>query len=176
MQGYKGYSSYKHTLVATLGGKPQIVTLTLDLLLKRGISIYEVIVVYPAASPRIQQSLARLHAEFVSDRYEFEGRTLIIHFRQQILSHYDAVIDDIVDETTASGATPASYLAVAPRLVCHLRLSEPALVQRTFPGTHPGYKELVSGGLSEGKALHSLNRSSLLRKGHVCRLSVVRAG
>ncbi len=101
MQGYKGY---KHTLVATLGGKPQVVTFTLDLLLKRGTPIYEVIVLHPAASPHIQQSLERLNAEFVGDRYTFERRSLTIHFRQQVLSHYDSVIDDIVDETTASGA------------------------------------------------------------------------
>ncbi len=101
MQGYKGY---KHTLVATLGGQPQVVTFTLDLLLKRGIPIYEVIVVHPAASPHIQQSLERLNAEFIDDRYTFEGRSLTIHFRQQVLSHYDSVIDDIVDEATASGA------------------------------------------------------------------------
>ncbi len=101
MQGYKGY---KHTLVATLGGQPQIVTFTLDLLLKRGIPISEVIVVYPAASPHIQQSLERLKAEFVEGCYTFEGRSLTIHFRQQVLSHYDNVIDDIVDEATASGA------------------------------------------------------------------------
>jgi CRISPR-associated protein Csx14 len=101
MQGSKGY---RHTLVATLGGQPQIVTFTLDLLLKRGIPIYEVIVVHPAASPYIQQSLERLNAEFVGDRYIFEGRSLTIHLRQQVLTHYDSVIDDIVDETTASGA------------------------------------------------------------------------
>src|SRR6267378_3977693 len=101
MQGYKGY---KHTLVATLGGQPQIVTFTLDLLLKRGIPIHEVIVVHPAASPHIQQSLARLNAEFAEDRYTFEERNLTIHFRQQVLRHYDSVIDDIVNETTASGA------------------------------------------------------------------------
>src|SRR5436305_11791203 len=101
MQGYKGY---KHTLVATLGGQPQIVTFTLDLLLKQGIPIYKVIVVDPAASPHIQQSLARLNAEFIGDYYTFEGRSLIIHFRQQVLSHYDNIVDDIVDEATASGA------------------------------------------------------------------------
>lgn len=101
MQGNKGY---KHTLVATLGGHPQIVTFTLDLLLKRGISIYEVIVLHPAASPHIQQSLARLNAEFVGGRYTFEGRSVPMHFRQQVLSHYDSVIDDIVDEKAASGA------------------------------------------------------------------------
>jgi CRISPR-associated protein Csx14 len=93
----------RHTLVATLGGQPQIVTFTLDLLLRRGIPIYEVIVVHPASSPYLPQSLQRLNAEFVGDRYLFEGRNLTIHFRQQVLSHYDDIIDDIVDETTASG-------------------------------------------------------------------------
>lgn len=95
---------YKHTFVATLGGQPQIVTFTLDLLLKRGIPISEVIVVYPAASPHIQESLKRLRAEFAKGYYLFEGRSFAMRFRQQALSHYDSVIDDIVDETTASGA------------------------------------------------------------------------
>src|SRR5436305_6121528 len=93
----------KHTLVATLGGNPQIVTFTLDLLLRRGIPIYEVIVVHPASSPHLQQSLERLNAEFVGDCYTFEGRSLTIRFRQQVLNHYDTIIDDIVDERTASG-------------------------------------------------------------------------
>ncbi len=101
MQAYQGY---KHTLVATLGGQPQIVTFTLDLLLRRGIPIYEVIVIHPASSPHLQQSLERLHAEFVGDRYSFAGQLLTIHLRQQVLRRYDTVIDDIVDEETASGA------------------------------------------------------------------------
>jgi CRISPR-associated protein Csx14 len=93
----------KHILVATLGGQPQIVTFTLDLLLQRGIPIYEVIVVHPAASPYLQQSLERLHAEFVDDSYVFEGRPRTIHFRNRVLSHYGAIIDDIVDGPTANG-------------------------------------------------------------------------
>ncbi len=103
MQKYEGYSEYKHTFVATLGGKPQVVTFTLDMLLQQGIPIYEVIVIHPATSPRIQQSLDRLRAEFVGNSYTFEGRSNAIYFRQQILSHYDKVIDDIVDEPTANG-------------------------------------------------------------------------
>jgi len=99
MQEYR-----KHTLVATLGGQPQIVTYTLDLLLRRGIPIYEVIVVYPASSPFIQQSLERLNAEFVEDRYAFEGQSLTIRFRKQVLNHYNTIINDITDEETASGA------------------------------------------------------------------------
>jgi len=89
--------------VATLGGQPQIVTFTLDLLLRRGISIYEVIIVHPASSPSIQQSLARLNAEFVGDHYTFEGQNRTIRLRKQVLNHYDTIIDDIVDEATANG-------------------------------------------------------------------------
>src|SRR5438270_13808100 len=100
MQGSKGY---RHTLVATLGGQPQIVTFTLDLLLRRGIPIYEVIVVHPASSPYSQQSLERLNAEFIGDHYSFEGNNLTIHLHQQVLKRYDKIIDDIVDEETASG-------------------------------------------------------------------------
>jgi CRISPR-associated protein Csx14 len=100
MQEFRGY---KHTLVATLGGQPQIVTFTLDLLLRRGIPIYEVIVVHPASSPHLQQSLDRLNAEFIGDRYSFDGQELTIHLRPQVLRHYELIIDDIVDEDTARG-------------------------------------------------------------------------
>jgi CRISPR-associated protein Csx14 len=97
------YVGAKHILVATLGGQPQLVTFTLDLLLRRGIPIYEVLVVHPAASPDLQRSLARLQAEFVDDTYRFEGCERIIHFRQRVLHHYEAIIDDIVDGPTANG-------------------------------------------------------------------------
>lgn len=92
-----------HSLVATLGGQPQVVTFTLDLLLRRGIPIYEVIVVHPASSPSIQQSLERLDNEFAGDRYTFEGQSLNICLRKQVLNRYKTIIDDIVDETTATG-------------------------------------------------------------------------
>src|SRR4051812_24752149 len=94
---------YKHTLVATLGGQPQIVTFTLDLLLRHGIPIYEVIVVHPLSSPHLQRSLERLSAEFRGDRYQFSGKDLTIHLHSQVLKRYDTIIDDIVDEATASG-------------------------------------------------------------------------
>ena len=59
-------SKYIHTLLATLGGQPQVVTFTLDLLLQRGFPISEVILVHPEAShPRLQHSLDCLNAEFV---------------------------------------------------------------------------------------------------------------
>ncbi len=51
-------STYIHTLLATLGGQPQVITFTLDLLLQRGYPISEVVLVHPEAThPRLQQSL-----------------------------------------------------------------------------------------------------------------------
>ena len=93
---------HTHTLLATLGGQPQVVTFTLDLLLQRHIPIREVIVVHPASQPKLQHSIACLNAEFPGDRYKVDGRT--IHFRRHVLRDYDRPIDDIVDERTADGA------------------------------------------------------------------------
>lgn len=93
-----------HILLATLGGQPQVVTFTLDLLLRRGIPIGEVHVIHPAAYPNVKQAIARLNAEFVGDRYMFAGETRTIHFRQHVLRYYGNTIDDIVDEQTANGA------------------------------------------------------------------------
>jgi len=93
----------KHIFVATLGGEPQIVTFTLDLLLRRGIPIYEVIVVHPAASPRLESALERLNAEFIDDSYVCDGQCRTIHYRRHVLHHYNTIIDDIVDEDTANG-------------------------------------------------------------------------
>jgi CRISPR-associated protein Csx14 len=96
-------STYVHTLLATLGGQPQVVTFTLDLLLQRGFPITEVILVHPEAShPRLQHSLDCLNAEFVGDRYRVSGRT--IHLRSHVLLLDDEPLDDIVDEVSADGA------------------------------------------------------------------------
>ncbi|GAB4533117.1 MAG: CRISPR-associated ring nuclease [Anaerolineales bacterium] len=62
------------TLLCTLGGKPRIVTLTLDLLLARGESIDQVIVIYPGANPRYRDAYHRLVGEFAGNRYF--GRTI----------------------------------------------------------------------------------------------------
>ena len=96
-------SNYTHTLLATLGGQPQVVTFTLDLLLQRGFPISEVILVHPEAShPRLQHSLNCLNAEFVGDRYQANGQT--IHLRSHVLLLDDEPLDDIVDEVSADGA------------------------------------------------------------------------
>lgn len=96
---------YIHTLLATLGGQPQVVTFTLDLLLQRGFPVREVIVLHPEASqPRLQCSLDHLNAEFVSDQYAFNGRPLTIHFRSHTLRLDEDPLDDIRDTDSANGA------------------------------------------------------------------------
>jgi CRISPR-associated protein Csx14 len=65
------------TLVATLGGQPQIITNMLDLLLQRDEPIGQVIVVYPGNNLRYRSAFRRLMGEFISDSYD--GRP--IHLR-----------------------------------------------------------------------------------------------
>lgn len=98
-----------HVLLATLGGQPQVVTFTLDLLLQRNIPISEVNIVHPATIPdsRVGRSVERLVDEFPGDRYKVDGR--IIHLRRHVLRYYGQPLDDIVDETGADGALNTMY-------------------------------------------------------------------
>jgi CRISPR-associated protein Csx14 len=57
------------TLVATLGGQPQLITFTLDLLLDRGEQIDQVVVIYLANKERYRKAQIRLAREFPADRY-----------------------------------------------------------------------------------------------------------
>jgi len=58
------------TLIATLGGQPQVVTFALDALLARGETITNVYVLHvDEQRPRIRHSLACLVQEFAHDRY-----------------------------------------------------------------------------------------------------------
>jgi len=61
--------THQTILIATLGGQPQIITFTLDLLLKRGEPVDQVVVVYLASNPRYYQAYLKLQGEFVADRY-----------------------------------------------------------------------------------------------------------
>jgi CRISPR-associated protein Csx14 len=96
--------AYTHTLLATLGGQPQVITFTLDELLRRDIPISEVIVIHPEASQRdLQHSLEYLNAEFIGDRYQVNGRT--IHLRSHVLRlDDDTLLEDIIDDISATGA------------------------------------------------------------------------
>lgn len=86
------------TLVATVGGQPQVVTFVLDLLLARDTVVGEVIVIH--ASPqrqRIQHSLDRLAGEFRHDRYADRH----CRYRTVEVRRGDAPLHDIHD---AAGA------------------------------------------------------------------------
>lgn len=63
------------TLVATLGGQPQIVTFALDALLARGEPITDVYLIHLSLhNPRTRQALNRLQQEFPNDYYAHAGR------------------------------------------------------------------------------------------------------
>lgn len=101
---------YIHTLVATLGGQPQVVTFTLDLLLQRNIPINEVIVVHPDPSDkRLQNSLTRLAAEFVGDTYSIDDRTIRCHLRSHVLYHDGNPLEDIVNDVSANAVLNTIY-------------------------------------------------------------------
>ncbi len=94
-------SERTHILLATLGGQPQVVTFTLDLLLKE-YPISEVIVLHPKASTdRLRRSVACLQAEFVGDYYRVAER--VIHFRSQVLQVDGQPMDDIATNLHADG-------------------------------------------------------------------------
>lgn len=101
---------YTHTLLATLGAQPQVVTFTLDLLLRHEFPISEVIVIHPhATQKRLQDSLEKLNAEFVGDRYQFGGQAITCHFRPKVLELDATPLDDITDSTGAKGARETIY-------------------------------------------------------------------
>lgn len=61
----------KHTtLIALLGGQPQVITFTLDLLLARGEKIDQVVILYPDSNARYHHAYLRLAGEFVGDLYK----------------------------------------------------------------------------------------------------------
>ncbi len=89
------------TLIATLGGQPQVTTLALDALLSRGIPITHVIVLYFASnSPRYQHSINKLTAEFVNDQYSEHTIQLTL----QPLTSANRPLQDIRDEADANAA------------------------------------------------------------------------
>jgi CRISPR-associated protein Csx14 len=94
---------HEHILVATLGGQPQVVTFTLDLLLQVPYPISTVIVLHPkAADPRLQHSLQLLSAEFMGKHYVSSGR--VIHFQSHVLELDGEAFEDIRDDEHVDGA------------------------------------------------------------------------
>ncbi|WP_322798711.1 CRISPR-associated ring nuclease [Thermoflexus sp.] len=88
------------TMIATLGGQPQVVTFALDALLERGEPIGEVVVIHFAPhDPRTRQALERLDREFPNDFYAHAQRP--IRLRRVVLRDHHGPLVDIVDERTA---------------------------------------------------------------------------
>ncbi|MBI4926847.1 MAG: hypothetical protein HY835_03700, partial [Anaerolineae bacterium] len=58
------------TFVTTLGGKPEIITMQVDMLLARGFPIDQVLVILLSANLRCQEAYQRLQAEFAGNRYQ----------------------------------------------------------------------------------------------------------
>lgn len=119
---------YKHILIATLGGQPQVVTLTLDLLLRRNYLISEVYVVHPRISdPRIEHAVRCLKSEFSEHRYIIDGHTVNCRLFLRPLRQGDIELEDISDEASANGALDTIYHLVLElkqqQRVVHLSLT-----------------------------------------------------
>lgn len=95
---------HPHVLVATLGGQPQIVTFTLDLLLQNGFPISDVFVIHPKATvqSRLAHSLLCLSEAFNGQPYPGSGRA--IRFHSCVLELDGSAIEDICDDPHADGA------------------------------------------------------------------------
>lgn len=92
--------SIETSLVATLGGQPQVITFSLDLLIERGIRFDHVIILYLASNPRYRQARDRLAGEFAGDRYA--GRSC----------HLRSLPVRLGDEDISEAITPAQVDAV----------------------------------------------------------------
>ncbi len=119
----------KQILIATLGGQPQVVTFTLDLLLQEGYPISEVIVLHPdtTSQPRLQTALQRLSVEF-SDGYYQAGQRHIL-FRSHVLEDDGQPISDII----SSEEHADSILNSVHRLIGDLK-REPCLIHLSVSG------------------------------------------
>jgi len=88
------------TMIATLGGQPQVITFALDALLSRGEQIVEVVVLHFAPQdPRTRHALERLDREFPNDFYAHARRS--IRLRRVMLKDLRGPMLDITDERAA---------------------------------------------------------------------------
>ena len=110
------------TMVATLGGQPQVVTSALDALLAAGVPIDNVVVLHlNDQAGRTQRSLKKLAAAFASERYAQ------IRYQPHPIRNDQVRLADIYDETDASVAwTEVHNLFAdlrAPRRALHVCIS-----------------------------------------------------
>ncbi len=154
-------------LVATLGGQPQIITFTLDLLLAHGEPIEQVILISLAGNPRCQAAYQKLSAEFLGDRYQASGQMYPCHLRsapvrsgQTLLAEarqpdeVEAVrrtVYDLLGELKAQSATIHLSLSGGRRIIALTALA--AAMQHFTPAdriwhlhTPPDFTEQARGG------------------------------
>lgn len=106
--------SKRITLVATLGGQPQVVSFALDALLARGIEVSEVLALYlDSDDERLVRARARLATEFAGGRYgdHPDGRPLSFH--ADPIRVHDHTPDDIYDEADADAVWRAVHSRIA---------------------------------------------------------------
>ena len=90
------------TVVATLGGQPQVITLAIDALLAQGVRLDHALLVHLAMdSPRLQTAVQKIITAFTSPHY----RNIRLEFHQ--LRTKDAQLADIHDEADAHAAWEA---------------------------------------------------------------------
>jgi CRISPR-associated protein Csx14 len=99
------------TVIATIGGQPQVVTFALDGLLAKGVTIKEVIVIHltPQNSKRVEWALVKLSAEFTGSSYAGQPCRL----RLVPIRHAGAKLEDIRNETEANAAWLVIYELIA---------------------------------------------------------------
>ena len=107
------FESDGSTIIATIGGQPQVVTFALDGLLARGAIIQEAIGIHltPQDGGRIERALARLAAEFAGDTYAGQPCRL----RLFPIRHAGGKLEDIRNETEANAAWLMIYELIAGR-------------------------------------------------------------
>jgi CRISPR-associated protein Csx14 len=99
----KTMSNGQTTLIAVLGDQPQVVTLTLDLLLAQGEAIDRVLAVYPAGNLRCRTSFRTLAREFSGNRYG--GRTMTLRAAHIRMGTRDLTVIRNSQETEAARRT-----------------------------------------------------------------------
>jgi CRISPR-associated protein Csx14 len=157
------------TLVATLGGQPQIITFTLDLLLAREEHIDQVVVVFPSTNERYSQAYRKLAAEFPGDIYTF-GKCPC-HFRAVPIRIGELPVEDaftprqvaavhetlyrLLRELKAQGQQIHLSLSGGRRIMSLLALE--AAMQYFTPTDqiwHIFTPELVSNNVRDGSIMH----------------------
>jgi CRISPR-associated protein Csx14 len=92
-------------LVATLGNEPQVITITLDLLLRQGYPVHHVIAVH-TASRQVLRGLTLLERELAGPRYAR------VTFKPALVCDANKRVDDFREEADVQSLLRVLYLAV----------------------------------------------------------------